>query len=156
MGLARLIAAFADGDDAAIHALDASEIRALLDELDPIQRDRESRIQALAAERRSARDGRADALRAEQDGIVADQRMGAEFRRALKRRLAEVTIDARIEVGRTLASTLARVFAEIARLNAGLEADGLTDDEIDDHLSEIEAAESDLDGQIPDWWDLAR
>lgn len=155
MGLARLIASFADGDDAAVNALDAAEIRALLDELDPIQRDRESRIQALASERRSARDGRADALRAEQDGITADQRVGAEFRRALKRRLAEITIDARIEVGRTLAVTLVRVLGEVARLNAGLEVDGLTDDEIDDHLSEIERAEADLDGQIPHWRELA-
>ncbi len=155
MALSRLIASFADGDDAAVNALDAAEIRALLDELDPIQRDRESRIQALASERRSARDGRADALRAEQDEVTADQRVGAEFRRALKRRLAEITIDARIEVGRTLAGTLVRVLGEIARLNAGLEADGLTDDEIDDHLSEIERAEADLDGQIPHWRELA-
>lgn len=157
MGIERLIAAFAEGDDTAIRSLDADEVRAVLDELDPLQRERERRIQVLATERRTARDGRADALRAEQDGMVADQRLGAEFRRAVKRRLAELTMDARdarIEVSRALATAVAVMLDEALAMSASLEADGLTDEEIDDHLSEIEAAARDLEGQVPGWRDL--
>lgn len=154
MGIERLIAAFAEGDDSAIRSLDAAEVRAVLDELDPLQRERERRIQVLATERRTARDGQAEDLRAEQDGVIADQRLGAEFRRAVKRRLAELTMDARIEVSRALANAVAVMLDEALAMSASLEVDGLTDEEIDDHLSEIEAAARDLEGQVPGWRDL--
>lgn len=156
MAIERLIAAWADGDADIIPAMTTDEIRAVLDEIDPIQREGERQIQRNAADRRAATGGRIDHLLREHGRMVAEQQQRATLRRALKRELATRSIDYRPECARLLAGTLATVEASLARLNAGLEtADGLTDEEIDDVLQSADDALAALDGQLPDWRELA-